>query len=254
MALGAHVALYTVVPTPTPRCFQLFLNQAGVDRRHLLAIPGPCPVMTRIRNGSGRRVLQQRGVSSWLPIPPPRGWWTGFDVILADLSGLASPPRALLQSLRSEQETAYGRPRIGLRADESWTREDLSATNEGCVWTFFRAEQAQRIGQRITGIEADLDSATRAKRLKLACRTGKLVVHLGARGALLLNDHGPYWAQPCPVKVGDAAGIGDTLITITMLSSAAGADDHTSLNRGVAAATGLLAGLGLPASLEELDA
>ncbi len=64
----------------------------------------------------------------------------------------------------------------------------------------------------------------------------------------------PYRVQTCPLAPANATGAGDTLMAVTALSSASGADDRTSIRRGVAAATGQVAGLPLPTTLEELDA
>ncbi len=64
----------------------------------------------------------------------------------------------------------------------------------------------------------------------------------------------PYHVQTCPMEPVNRIGNGEVLLTVTTLSSASGADDRISLRRGVAAATGHVAGLELPRSLDELDA
>lgn len=82
----------------------------------------------------------------------------------------------------------------------------------------------------------------------------RLVLQRGPRGAVLFNGiPRPYHVHACPIDIGGQAGAGATLQTVTTLSSAVGSDDRTSLRRGVAAATGQVAGFPLPIDLEELD-
>ena len=94
-------------------------------------------------------------------------------------------------------------------------------------------------------------AAALKKRLGIGC----LIIHSGSRGAVLVNGRRrPLRVPTCPLECVDGVGAGDILLTVTMLSSAAGANDRISLERGVAAATGRVAGLDFPTSLEELDA
>ena len=82
----------------------------------------------------------------------------------------------------------------------------------------------------------------------------KIVLQLGSKGAVLMNGIPcPYYVHTCPVKSRKKTHAGDTLLVTTVFSSASGADDRKSLRRAVAAATGVVAGLELPTSLEELD-
>ena len=82
----------------------------------------------------------------------------------------------------------------------------------------------------------------------------KLVMQRGDRGASLINGLScPYSVHTCPVAPANRVGLGDTLMTVTTLSSAVGGDDRISLRRGVAAATAQAAGLELPRCLDELD-
>ena len=93
-----------------------------------------------------------------------------------------------------------------------------------------------------------------SKRLHDDYGIAKLVLHGGHRGAVLMNGIPmPQRVETCPLASNGDIFPGDTLMAVTALSSAAGASDRASLRRGVAAATGLIAGLPLPSSLEELD-
>jgi hypothetical protein len=81
-----------------------------------------------------------------------------------------------------------------------------------------------------------------------------VVTGLGACGATLLNGGGPLKYFPtAPLAPRRAKGAGEILMVVTALSSAGGASDEISVRRGVRAATGCVAGLPLPLSLEELD-
>ena len=94
-----------------------------------------------------------------------------------------------------------------------------------------------------------------AGRSRTRTRIAKLVLQLGTEGAVMLNGNPcPYHLHTCPLAASEVATPGDTLLAVTTLASAQGADDRTSLRRGVAAATGQVAGLELPTSFHELDA
>lgn len=72
------------------------------------------------------------------------------------------------------------------------------------------------------------------KRLRERTKATKLVLQLGSRGAMMLNGLlCPYHVHTCPVERCDPIGAGETLLAVTTLSSASGADDRLSLRRGV---------------------
>ena len=114
---------------------------------------------------------------------------------------------------------------------------------------------AERLAAGEPGLGDRGDEDAVARCLRDECGIARLVLQLGPRGAVLMNGIPcPYHVQTCPMKPVIRVGNGEALLTVTTLSSASGAGDRISLRRGVAAATGHVAGLELPRSLDELDA
>ena len=143
---------------------------------------------------------------------------------------------------------------VGLRLDERANLKDFLPIRDSRVWTFLR----RRDGLQLAGRE--LDSGSEGRELELVrhlherFKIARVVVQLRSQGAVMMNGTPcPYRVHTCPVSRAKFTAAGDTLLAVTTLSSASGANDKTSLRRGVAAATGQVAGLDLPTSFEELD-
>ena len=259
-ALGASVTVATAVPIPMPDRFEAFFEQYALDRRFVSGVPGPCPVTILLCCTDGTISIRRRSICGAAGLNWPTASASEYDVILADPCHPADR-KATLGKLAKYLGHGSGRHLIGLRIGSQWARSDLGPTHDERIWSFVRREDAQSLLERFTlhgsrlgrgGAAADQEMATH---LHDKCGIAKLVLQLGSRGAVLVNGIPcPYHVHACPMKSVNPAGSGDMLLAVTTLSSAWGADDRTSLRRGVAAATGHVAGLDLPHSLEELDA
>ena len=144
---------------------------------------------------------------------------------------------------------------VGLRLDQRANLEDFPPIRDSRVWTFLRRGDGLQLAKR------ELESGSEGRELELVrylhdrFKIAKVVVQLSSQGAVMMNGLPcPYRVHTCPVSPAKFTPAGDTLLAVTTLSNASGADDKTSLRRGVAAATGQVAGLPLPTSFEELDA
>ena len=253
-ALGANVSVCTVVPVPIPDRFEKFFNDHAIGRQHLRALPGKCPLLVRLRCDDGELAVRRMGVlKNWVPAFP-RGATEAFDVILIDPSAFGNP-REGLRAIVAHVRGGPTAPLIGLRAGSDWRDDQFELAGERRVWTFMRGPDARRLAHRLDDLENTADDSTITRCLHDGYGISRLVVHSGPQGAVMLNGipH-PRRAPACPIAPVARHGAGDILLTVTTMSSAMGADDHTSLQRGVAAATGHVAGLGLPRSLDELDA
>jgi sugar/nucleoside kinase (ribokinase family) len=148
-----------------------------------------------------------------------------------------------------------GLPVIGIRGNQSWRRCQTNETSHNHAWVFLREPDARELAGQIIASSRTEDLECLAAALKKSLGIGRLIIHSGPRGAVLVNGlRRPLHVPTCPLECVDDVGAGDILLTVTVLSSAAGANDRISLERGVAAATGCVAGLDLPRMLEELDA
>ena len=255
--LGTEVSVCTVVPIPTPYRFEAFFEQHAIGKRFIAGLPGRCPVTVVFCCQDGTIPIRRRSLISAASLNWPRAAETDFDVILVDPCHLACR-EAIIRNLSCCLERRTERPLIGLRLGHQWTRADLAPTHDGRVWSFVRHSDARQLVGRLATCERDRggcdDEDSFARRMREECGIAKLVLQLGPRGAVLMNGIPcPYHVHTCPMEPVNRVGSGDTMLTVTTLSSAAGADDNTSLRRGVAAATGHVAGLELPQSLEELD-
>ena len=143
---------------------------------------------------------------------------------------------------------------MGIRLDHRWSRASLAMTENDRVWTFARKRDAVQLLTRLAGHRNGSDTDAVARCLKERFGAANLVLHAGSRGAVLMNGHPcPYHVSTCPIKRAHTIGAGDVLLSVTTLASACGTDDRACVSRGVAAATGHVAGLDLPVELEELD-
>ncbi len=252
-ALGAHVSVCTVLPVPLPARLEAFLEAHVLGRRYVTAMPGPCPVVVRLRCRDGEVVLRRTSHSLDLGADLQHAA-TAADVILANpchFKHRGTMIRMLTRSLRSSTRCSV----VGLRADQRWSGIELEATRSPRVWTYLRKDDANRLAETLTGRRRFHAEEAVVRCLSQQAGTARLVMQLGSRGAILMNGVPcPYYVHTCPIVSRDSAGAGEVLLAVTTLSSAAGADDRTSLRRGVAAATGVVAGLPLPTTLDELDA
>jgi sugar/nucleoside kinase (ribokinase family) len=254
VALGAEVSVCTVVPVPTPECFESFFKELAVDRQYLAGLPGPCPISIVFGCKDGRVSLGRQSIISATSVNVPIGAVAEADVIMADPSHLGCSSAAMRHLACCLNRRVSGAV-VGLRLDPRCKRRDLAVTRDERVWTFVRRRDARQLAERVAGGRWDEDEDSMARRLHERGGIARLVLQLGPRGAVLLNGVPcPYHVRTCPLDFAGSAGAGHVLLAVTTLSSASGADDRATLRRGVAAATGHIAGLDLPISLEELDA
>ncbi len=252
VALGARVSVCVIIPIPTPARLDRFLEEHGVDRRYLTGVPSPCPIdmLFRCQDGVVVERHRRRSVTIASNLPPAAA--DDFDVILVDPCGLRER-NALLSSVSSCLDHGTEHLTLAFRLDGRAGGDEISIAQETGVWTFVRLHDAmQLVGRMTNGSVSGL--GTLAKRLHDDYGIARLVLQGGPRGAVLMNGVPvPHRVETCPLASSSDIFPGDTLMAVTALSSAAGANDRASLRRGVAAATGLVAGLPLPSSLEELD-
>lgn len=249
--LGATVSICTNVPVPTPQLVEEFFEEFAVDRRFVTGVPGSTSVSVVAHCTDGRAVFGRPGMATVMPVSIPKAATCGVNAILVDpcaFRGRTGIARSLSQCLKGSSPPVA----VGLRADHRSRSAELTLAQDDHVWTFFRKHDGKRLVEQSStvGHESEL-----VQRLHDRFGIAKLVVQLGAKGAVMLNGTpGPYHVHTCPVSPTEFTAPGDTLLAVTTLASAAGADDKMSLRRGVAAATGEVAGLELPTSFHELDA
>ena len=252
-ALGAQVSVCTTVPVPMPARFERFLDECSVDRRYMTGLPVACPVTILFRCQDGRVVVHHRRPPPMTDPSLPVDVAREFDVILIDPRHL-DEVGTTAQSAFSCLDRCPDSLKVGLRLGRWSSSGAISLAGDSRVWTFVRQRDAGRLVKRAT---AHVPKSLNALVRWLHDHEGiaRLVLLRGPHGAVLMNGIPcPYRVETCPLGAAGGPGAGDTLVAVTTLSSAAGADDRTSVRRGVAAATGQVAGLPLPTSLEELDA
>lgn len=250
-ALGAQVFVCTVIPVPLPRRLRMFLDCYGIDDRYMTAWPGQCPLVTRFWCRDGE-VFATRRTGSLPAIKLPH-IDAGVDVILVDSASVAHDSNAFCEFARGNRRDS-GRTVVGLRATHTLGRNERELARQEQVWTFLRHSELPEFAARFAGAEAAVGDEALLTCLQERSVIGKLVVQLGARGAVLLNGLPcPYYVHSCPLASKRNGSPGETLLAVTTLSSASGADERICLRRGVAAATGIVAGLDTPTSFEELD-
>ena len=250
--LGAQVSVCTVVPVPMPARFEGFFERYVTGGRFLSGLPAPAPITILFRCTDGLVPLRRRSIVSAVGLDLPPASKEEFDVILADPCPVAHRG-ALIRRISRCLDRATKGSIAGLQVNRQWDSPDLAVSQSDQVWIFARGYEARRMAER--GSTGSLNEQAVAKLLHDKYRMTRLVLQLGSRGAILMNGNpAPYHVHTAPVQNGTFASPGATLLTVTTLSSASGVDDRTSLRRGVAAATGQVAGLNLPVCLEELDA
>lgn len=253
-SLGHRVALCTTVPAPLPACFERLFDEAAIDTRFVTARPGSCAAVIHACCRDGEVAIRRPRVP-WLHEPElPEAAVGEFDVVLVEASSCdihSAVLRAIHQSLH-----ANGKPlRVGLRVDDRWNGQVLALGRDPRVWTFARADDWQRFVGLCSGLRCDADEPSAVGNAGARYGVRRLVLQRGALGAVLLNGVlKPHRVPTCPMSYNGHRGAGATLAATTTLSSALGADDRTSLQRGVDAATAQVAGLELPVDLAELDA
>jgi len=251
-SLGAEVYACTTVPVPTPGQFDAFLAKHSVNRQFVTAVPGRASFRLVCRCLDGEAILRTPSAATVHAVELPAASLACVDAIVIDPS--PRNPIGLASSLSPLLDSRFRDVAIGVRADDHWANEEFAAVRDARVWTFVRHRDARRLVRRVCGERIDADDRHLATRLHDSLGIGKLVLHFGPRGAMLLNGIPcPYRVHTCPLHKPGLAHGGAALMTVTTMSSALGADDRTSLRRGVAAATGCVAGLELPRTMEELD-
>ncbi len=256
-ALGAKVSVCTVVPVPMPQRFESFFAKLRIEKRFLTAAPGPCPVTAVFSCTDGVVPIPCRTIASAVSMNWPPAARSDFDVILVDPNHQAHH-EAITRSLAACLKKPSNGLVTGLRVDHTWSRRELALAHDNHVWTFISRREARLLADKLSGGDSKRcgvqDDDGLLKIVQREAGLAKLVMQRGDRGASLVNGLPcPYSVHTCPVEQTDRVGLGDTLMTVTTLSSAVGGDDRISLRRGVAAATALAAGLELPRCLDELD-
>ncbi|MHC4093074.1 MAG: PfkB family carbohydrate kinase [Planctomycetota bacterium] len=253
VALGARASVCTTVPVPIPARLERFLEEHGIDQRYLTGLPEPCPVTILFRCKDGWVVERHRRTLPANAPDLPAAAGEEFDTILVDPPHRhdASP---VLRSVARCLDRGTDRLAAAVRLNRRSEPDTMSVACDSRVWTFIRCRDARKLAGGI-GAPPGLDASALARCLHHRFGTARLVLQGGPRGAVLMNGIPcPYQVQTCPLVPANATGAGDTLMAVTVLSSASGADDRTSVRRGVAAATGQVAGSPLPTNLAELDA
>ena len=255
-ALGAQVHLRTVLSVPAlPRMLE-FLTDHNVKPDQLLALPGPCPVILQFQCTDGALEIHRPGVAAALTVPDA-GHLAEYDVILADPNGSMQRQEIVgeLTNCRSETST------IAICADEHWTDGELRRPTSNNTWTFVDGGVAEAlVAHALDHSRHDRTTASRphaellVRQLKRRYGFAKIVVADSLAGAVMLNGQpDAYRADSCPIRCDNTLSYLPTVIATAAVSSRLGADDETSLRRGIAAASGQLAGLELPRTLDELD-
>jgi sugar/nucleoside kinase (ribokinase family) len=252
--LGAKVSVCTNIPVPTPKVIERFLDEFAVDSRFLRGVPGNASVRVVAQCADGQAVFERAGMDTLMPIELPAAATCGVDATLVDAcafrnrSGIARTLARYLDQRTSDVT-------VGLRLDDRCRGSELSLAHDEHVWTFLRQPDARHLLDGCSQGCGEARESRLVQRIHDEFGIARLVLQLGDEGAVMLNGNPcPYHVHTCPVLPTEYTAPGDTLLAVTTLASAAGADDRTSLRRGVAAATGQVAGLELPTSLEELDA
>lgn len=253
--LGARVSICTNIPVPMPRPIEDFFHKFEIDRRFVTGVADCVSIRGAAHCADGCTVFGHPGAVSAIPVDLPRSALHGVDAILlnpcvfAERSGLA---RSMCRCLGDSPPSVV----VGLRLDGRCSSDELMLAHNNRVWTFLRERDGVRLAERISSPGPALRQTELVRRLHDTFGIARLVLQLGSNGAVMQNGTPyPFHVHTCPVMPAElATAPRDTLLVVTALSSAAGADDKTSLRRGVAAATGLVAGLELPTTLEELDA
>lgn len=252
-ALGARVHVRTVLPTPMLPCFEQFLEEQDISSKHIDLLPGPCPVTFHFRCEDAVFTMERPGVArslSWSDRLKPNA----YDVVLVD-PNCATQRQSLVDALTSWADTSRSAPSIGVWANAQWTQKELRDVGQHKLWIFMDEPN----GRSLMSDEDEPSSSDRdavlSQSIKNSFGLEKLILSCGERGAVMMNGlPEPYRAEACSLKKSESMGCGPTLMTTTMMSSFAGANDAISLRRGVAAASGLVAGLSHPTCFDELDA
>ncbi len=263
-----HVAC--VVDAPVPRAFERLLREINADTEYLAVIPAKrTPAIDVQRPDARVRIDRSRTRGKTTPLLP-RDVLDRFDAILVDPG--AKPERsAILTALRRPEGSAHRRATVAIFGRSDWDWGDFRATRECGDWLFFNSVGLISTARRVTpGAEeaSEDDCPCTLKNVLGSCRlvaslgtsltesvgACRLVASLGACGACLISKAPRLTYFPtAPMSSCHYVGAGDALMAVTALSSASGAPDDVSVRRGVAAATGCMAGLPLPLRLEELD-
>lgn len=269
-SLWCRVHLACIVPVPLPHEFEGFFQEINANTDHVIPEAGEPSWSVRLDCDDGQLRLQQPGVKVVTALRVPAGALERFDAILVE--PMAQPQRsAVWEALRPGDDATSRRATVALRAGSDWDGPDLEAARGCGHWLFLDRQRVMEAGRRITGnaeialpshcpcpLKNVLGSCRQVAALG-AClkeRIGpcRLVTGLGACGTLMLSrTPQPEYFPTAPISSPEPVEAGDVLLAVTALSSASGASDQQSVRRGVVAATGSVAGLPLPLSLEELD-
>lgn len=251
-ALGAKASVCTTLPVPLPAPLRLFFEEHGVSQHNASAVPGQCALAIALQCRDGLVVFRRRGVGAATGSGVPRGMSNDFDVVVTVASPHV-PDCDANRSLARLLDHGSTRPIVGLRLDSRTSATALAPARYPNVWTFIHDRDARQLARRV-GAEPAGSTDALVRLLRHRFGIARPVLQCGPCETVLLNGEPcPYHVYACPLATPRTSGADITFLTVTVLSKAAGASDQTSLQRGVAAATGQDAGLPLPTCLDELD-
>jgi hypothetical protein len=243
--LGVRVSLCTQSERLTPPPTRAHLDDYHINRHAGSGGVGSISCDVRIVCADGNVTVQQ-GLSSQDTRPEisKRRVHQQVDLVLADLRPVANAD-AVVSSLERIAKCVRRDGVVGLRLNEESAPSDLPFSKDTTVWTLVQNNDVPELLRHHRSKHLSADGV---------CENQKTVVSLHERGALMLNgQRKPLRVDTCPVKESGFRGASDVLLAVTAISDASGADDYKSLQRGVDAATGCVAGLELPMNFDELD-
>ena len=253
-SLGAEVSICTIVPAEPPDPISRFLRGFAERQMFLTTVSGNCPIDTRFRCADGVLSVRRRGIlDQTLPHLPDQAC-CDFDLLLIDPSQLAwkSP---IMDWLAGVLNVRAGTPLAAVRVDNIGPVDsDVCDRWDDRVWPFMRLTDARAAYAAHIDPQSGTTGLNWIDELRSLGRFEQLVIQLGEGGAAVSRPSAPVErVLTCPVEPVDYCGAGDLLMTVAGLSLANGVDTMTCFRRAVQAATGLVAGLQPPGSLEELD-
>jgi sugar/nucleoside kinase (ribokinase family) len=251
-SVGYVIYLSCIIPVPCPATFSRLFEEVNADTRFARAMPGVVPGALCFNFRDGHLLVPRPGVQALAtPVVPP-SVFDDFDVVIVN----PGPPMAridVLQALHNAKKENSRTPlAVALRSD--WGQNDLAALAHcPATWAFANELEAIDIAKRLTNGEQEIANVEAAiERVKQELGSTRLLITLGPRGGYLYNGKLVKFSTH-PLENGSAIGAGDLAMVTTVVSSAAGASDESSAQRGINAGTRHVAGLPLVDRLELLD-
>jgi hypothetical protein len=253
-ALHARVTICTTLPVPIPNRFLSFLAEHDPEAQLVSALPGCATIVFVFRCSDGVVLRCRRGTLRQGNVMLRQSRFRDFEVVVLDTAYGHATCAGRCGAPARPSGQAQGCT-IAIRACRAWTDSDTQLAQDPRSWTFLCGHDARQILHESLLHDDRASDLTLARRVQVKFQLPRIALTIGPSIALLRHGEPEIrWVQSCPIRPAWEVGADEALLSVTALSSAAGADDWTSLNRGMAAASGYLAGLGLPVHLEELDA